>query len=117
MIQRRIIEGKWTTLVMRELLPGKRRYSEILKALIGIGPKVLTTRLRMLNERKLVTRSVYPTIPPTTEYELTNTDRKLEKVLGEMAVFGNELKKANKHMISDSKSTIPSPCYTLLPVM
>lgn len=88
-----IIEGKWTTLVVRELLPGKRRYSEIQKALTGISPKVLTTRLRMLEQRKLVTRTVYPTIPPTTEYELTNTGRKLEKVLGEMAVFGNELKK------------------------
>lgn len=88
-----IIEGKWTTLVIRELLPGKKRYSEIQKALTNISPKVLTARLRMLEERKLVTRTVYPTIPLTTEYELTKTGRKLEKVLSEMAVFGNELKK------------------------
>lgn len=87
-----IIEGKWTTLVVRELLPAKKRYSEIQKALTGISPKVLTARLRMLEERRLVTRTVYPTIPVTTEYELTNTGRKLEKVLSEMAVFGYELK-------------------------
>ena len=87
-----IIEGKWTTLVIRELLPGKRRFSELQKALPGISPKVLTARLRFLEQRKLVTRTAYPTIPPTTEYELTDTGRKLEKVLMEMAAFGNVLK-------------------------
>ena len=92
-IAAQIIEGKWTTLVIRELLPGKKRYSEIQKALAGISPKVLTARLRLLEERKLVNRTVFPTIPPTTEYELTKTGRKLEKLLNEMAVFGNELKK------------------------
>jgi DNA-binding HxlR family transcriptional regulator len=87
-----IIEGKWTTLVIRELLPSKKRYSEIQKALNGISPKVLTTRLRMLEEKELVSRTVYPTIPPTTEYELTETGRKLEPVLSAMAQFGFELK-------------------------
>ncbi len=87
-----IIEGKWTTLVIRELLPGKKRYSEIQRALTGISPKVLTTRLRMLESQKLITRTVYPTIPPTTEYELTKTGKKLEPVLNAMAQFGVELK-------------------------
>lgn len=87
-----IIEGKWTTLVVRELLTGKKRFTEIQKALLGISPKLLTARLRLLEERGLVTRTVFPTIPPTTEYELTMTGRKLEKVLTAMACFGNELK-------------------------
>ncbi|MDQ7050762.1 MAG: helix-turn-helix domain-containing protein [Enterobacterales bacterium] len=47
-----IIEGKWMTLVIRELLPSKKRYSEIQRALVGISPKVLTTRLRFLQEKK-----------------------------------------------------------------
>ena len=88
-----IIEGKWTTLVIRELLISKKRYSEIQKALTGISPKVLTARLRSLEKKKLITRTVFPTISPATEYELTKTGRKLEKVLNEMTVFGNELKK------------------------
>jgi len=91
-----IIGNKWTTLVIRELLTGKKRYSEIQKALAGISPKMLTARLRLLESRKLVTRTAFPTIPPTTEYELTATGRKLEKVLGEMAIFGNELKKLDQ---------------------
>lgn len=86
-----LIEGKWTTLVIRELLPHKKRYSEIQRALNGISPKVLTARLRMLESHKLITRAVYPTIPPKTEYELTKLGRKLEPVLNAMATFGLEL--------------------------
>ena len=86
-----IIEGKWMTLVIRELLPRKKRFSEIQRALVGISPKVLTTRLRFLQERKIITRTVFPTIPPTTEYELTKLGRKLENVLNAMAEFGSHL--------------------------
>jgi len=90
-----IIDGKWTTQIVRELLGGKKRYSEIQKALNGISPKVLTTRLRMLQQYKLLTRTVYATVPPTTEYELTNLGQKLESVIYAMAEFGVELKKNN----------------------
>jgi DNA-binding HxlR family transcriptional regulator len=86
-----IIEGKWTTLVIRELLPHKKRYSEIQRALNGISPKVLTTRLRMLEGKGLITRTVYATVPPTTEYELTGTGEKLKEVLNAMAEFGKTL--------------------------
>ena len=86
-----VIEGRWTTLVIRELLPGKKRFSEIQRALTGISPKVLTARLRLLERRRLVTRTVYPTVPPTTEYELTPLGRRLEAVLQAMAEFGEQL--------------------------
>ncbi len=86
-----IIEGKWTTLVIRELLPHKKRYSEIQRALKGISPKVLTTRLRMLEQKGLITRTVYATVSPTTEYELTSIGKNLEEVLNAMAVFGKKL--------------------------
>ncbi len=86
-----VIEGKWTTLVIRELLPGKKRFSEIQRALTGISPKILTSRLRLLEERKLVTRTVYATVPPTTEYELTERGMKLQGVLNAMAEFGQTL--------------------------
>jgi DNA-binding HxlR family transcriptional regulator len=86
-----VIEGRWTTLVIRELLPGKKRFSEIQRALTGISPKVLTARLRMLERRKLLTRTVFATVPPTTEYELTPLGRQLEAVLVAMAEFGEQL--------------------------
>jgi len=90
-----IIEGKWTTLVIRELLPNKKRYSEIQRALPGISPKILTARLRLLEERRLVTRTAYPTVPPTTEYELTHLGMKLELLLLAMAQFGSELENSS----------------------
>jgi DNA-binding HxlR family transcriptional regulator len=86
-----VIEGRWTTLVIRELLPGKKRFSEIQKALTGISPKVLTARLRLLERRELLTRTVFPTVPPKTEYELTPLGRQLEAVLDAMANFGQQL--------------------------
>jgi len=86
-----VIEGRWTTLVVRELLPGKKRFSEIQRALTGISPKVLTVRLRLLERRGILTRTVFATVPPTTEYELTSLGRKLEAVLNAMADFGEQL--------------------------
>jgi len=90
-----IIEGKWTTLVIRELIHGKQRYSDLQRALVGISPKVLTARLRHLEQWKLVKRTVYPTVPPTTEYELTGLGQRLEKVIKAMAEFGSELPGSN----------------------
>lgn len=89
-----IIEGKWTTLVVRELLSGKKRYSEIQRALVGISPKILANRLRHLEQQQLLTRTVYPTIPPMTEYELTALGRQLEGVLNAMAEFGVAMQKS-----------------------
>ena len=86
-----VIGGRWTTLVIRELLPGKKRFSEIQRALTGISPKVLTVRLRLLERRQILTRTVFATVPPTTEYELTPLGRRLEGVLNAMAEFGEEL--------------------------
>ena len=86
-----ILEGRWTTLVIRELLPKKKRFSEIQRALDGISPKVLTARLRLLERRGILTRTVFATVPPTTEYELTALGRSLEDVLLAMASFGERL--------------------------
>jgi DNA-binding HxlR family transcriptional regulator len=88
-----IIEGKWTTLVIRELISGKQRFSDLQRALNGISPKVLTARLRHLEQWALANRTVYPTIPPTTEYELTELGRRLKGVIKAMAEFGDELQK------------------------
>jgi DNA-binding HxlR family transcriptional regulator len=86
-----IIEGKWTTLVIRELIPGKKRFSDLQRTLTGISPKVLTARLRHLERWGLVNRTVYATVPPTTEYELSQSGRRLEGVIKAMAEFGSEL--------------------------
>lgn len=86
-----IIEGKWSTLIIRELLYGKKRYSELQRALHGISPKILSSRLKFLEERGLLTRKAFATIPPTTEYALTPLGEKMKDVLLAMAIFGKEL--------------------------
>lgn len=86
-----IIEGKWTTQIVRDLLGGTRRYSELLHGLPGISPKVLAERLRLLAEHGLLERQVFAEVPPRTEYTLTPRGRALEGVIRAMAAFGEQL--------------------------
>ena len=86
-----IIDGKWTTLIVRDLLPGKKRYYELLDSLHGISPKMLATRLRFLEERGIIAKEIFPTIPPKTEYRLTPLGKKLQKVIVAMGEFGGRL--------------------------
>jgi len=86
-----ILSGKWTTLVFRELLAGTRRYTQLQHALLGISPKVLAARLKMLEAKGLLTRKVYPTVPPKTEYSLTERGKLVEPVIRAMADFGAQL--------------------------
>ncbi len=86
-----VFEGKWTTQIIRDLLPGPRRYSELQKGLPGISPKILTERLKMLESKGLLHKTIYPTIPPKTEYELTPLGRDMEQVIAAMAKFGTSL--------------------------
>lgn len=83
-----IIEGKWTTRIIRELLQGTCRYSELQRNLSGISPKILTERLKMLEYHKLVSKKIYPTIPPKTEYSLTPLGSEMQYVIAAMAEFG-----------------------------
>jgi DNA-binding HxlR family transcriptional regulator len=83
-----VIGHKWSTLIVRDLLTGKKRYSELARSLTGISPKVLSERLQELESNRLVTRTVYPTVPPTTDYELTELGKGLEGVIRAMYEFG-----------------------------
>ncbi len=91
-----VIEHKWATLIVRDLLSGKKRFSELEKSLGSISPKILSERLRDLEARRIVTRTVLPTVPPTTEYELTALGKKLETVIRVMQDFGALLLKGPK---------------------
>jgi DNA-binding HxlR family transcriptional regulator len=71
------IGDKWTLLVVRELAGGPRRFSEVRRALGSISQKMLTTTLRALERDGFVTRTVFPTVPPRVDYELTALGRDL----------------------------------------
>jgi len=84
----RVLDGKWTMLVIRDLLAGTRRFSELRASLAGISPKTLTDRLRDLEQHGLVQRLSYAEIPPRVEYSLTAKGRTLEPVIGALADWG-----------------------------
>lgn len=86
-----VLDGKWTTLILRDLLGGKKRYSELQRSLRGISPRLLALRLRTLEEQQILTRTQFPTVPPTTEYELTPQGLRLLPVIEAMAAFGASL--------------------------
>lgn len=86
-----IIDGKWVTLIIRDLLSGKKRYSELLKSLGSVSPKILAARLKYLEEKKIITRKLYPTVPPKTEYQLTKLGLRLKEVVMAMDKFGRNL--------------------------
>lgn len=88
-----IVGHKWTTLVVRDLLSGKKRYSELQRSISGISPRMLAARLKELENAGAITKTVFPTVPPTTEYELTRLGRKLEKLIHAMAEFGTAMKR------------------------
>ncbi|HET8716097.1 MAG TPA: helix-turn-helix domain-containing protein [Holophagaceae bacterium] len=87
-----LIADKWTTLVIYLLSDGTKRYGELQKAIGGISQKMLTQTLRRLEEDGLVKRTVYPVVPPRTEYELTPLGRTLEEPLKSLCAW------AMKHM-------------------
>ena len=86
-----IVGYKWTTLIVRDLLGGKKRYSELLRSISGISPRILAERLKQLETAGLLGRTAFPTIPPTTEYELTPLGLQLKPVIDAMALFGQAL--------------------------
>lgn len=71
------IAGKWTILVVDALLEGTMRYTDLSRRIEGVSQKMLTQTLRSLEGDGFITRTVYPTIPPRVEYDLTPLGRSL----------------------------------------
>jgi DNA-binding HxlR family transcriptional regulator len=87
----RSLDGKWTLLIVRDLLGGTRRFGELRSSLTGISPKTLTDRLNALCHEGLVERTMYAEIPPRVEYALTDTGRTVAPVIHALAAWGATL--------------------------
>lgn len=79
-----VLDGTWATLIVRELLTGPKRFTELRDRLPGISPKTLSSRLQRFVQADLVTRTAYPEIPPRVVYELTPAGLRLKTVLDAM---------------------------------
>lgn len=84
-----VLDGKWSTLIIRELLSGPKRFGELRTALQIGSPKTLTERLRILEHHEVLTRTVYAEVPPRVVYELTDRGRSFRSVLEAMAAWGD----------------------------
>jgi DNA-binding HxlR family transcriptional regulator len=84
-----LVGDRWTLLAVRDLLPGTRRFQDLLASLPGIAPNILSDRLKLMEEHGLVTRQLYSDHPPRAEYALTDKGRELGTIVGALAAWGS----------------------------
>jgi DNA-binding HxlR family transcriptional regulator len=87
----RVIGSKWTILIIRDLLTGKLRFGELRKSLNGVSPKTLSVRLKSLEKEGIVTKKIYPEVPPRVEYALTKRGKDLATVIRSMKEWGAKI--------------------------
>lgn len=85
------IGGKWKLHIVFHLMAGKMRFSELQRAIPGITQQMLTAQLRELETDGIVSRKVYPVVPPKVEYSLTELGLKLRTITDALAEWGQDL--------------------------
>ena len=83
-----LIGSKWKLLILRNLLVRPWRFNELRKSLEGISQKVLTDSLRSMEEDGIITRTVYPEVPPRVEYALSELGESMRPIIQSMEEFG-----------------------------
>lgn len=91
-----LIGDKWKVLILRDLMPGTKRFGELKKSIGHVSQKVLTAQLRDMEEKGLLTRTVYAEVPPRVEYTLTELGYSLKPVLDSLWHWGEEYKASRK---------------------
>ncbi len=90
-----LIGDKWKVLILRDLLPGTKRFGELKRSIGNVSQKVLTAQLRAMEENGLLTRTVYAEVPPKVEYTLTDLGKSLKPILDAMQSWGEDYKSKN----------------------
>ena len=80
-----LISDKWKVLILRDLLPGTKRFGELKRSVGNVSQKVLTAQLRQMEASGLLVREVYPEVPPRVEYTLTDLGYSLKPILDAMS--------------------------------
>jgi len=88
-----LIGSKWKLLIIRNLMARPWRFNELKKDLEGISQKVLTDSLRSMESDGIVTRTVYPEVPPRVEYALSELGESMRPIMKAMELWGTEYKK------------------------
>lgn len=87
-----LIGNKWKVLILRDLMPGTKRFGELKKSIGSVSQKVLTAQLRDMEQSGLVNRKVYAEVPPRVEYSLTELGQSLKPILEAMGNWGEGYK-------------------------
>lgn len=87
-----LIGSKWKLLILRNLLNRPWRFNELRRDLDGISQKVLTDSLRSMESDGIISRTVYPEVPPRVEYALSELGKKMRPLILDMAAFGEMYK-------------------------
>lgn len=90
-----LISSKWKVLILRDLLTGTKRFGELKRSVGNVSQKVLTAQLRQMEESGLLTRTVYPEVPPRVEYSLTELGYSLKPILDAMWEWGENYRAQN----------------------
>lgn len=93
-----LIGGKYKALILWHLSEKKLRFSELRKAITTATPKMLTQQLRELEASKLISREVFPVVPPKVEYSLTELGKSLMPILVAMRDWGAGYMRKSKHL-------------------
>lgn len=88
-----MISDKWVVLILRDLRSGTKRFGELMKSVTGVSQKVLTEKLRAMEEHGIVSRKVYPEVPPRVEYTITDLGATLFPIIDAMEQWGWGYKK------------------------
>lgn len=88
-----LIGDKWKVLILRDLMPGTKRFGELKNSIGSVSQKVLTAQLRDMERNGLVHRDVYAEVPPRVEYSLTYLGKSLKPILDSMMIWGESYKK------------------------
>ena len=91
-----LIGDKWKVLILRDLMPGKKRFGELKKSIGSVSQKVLTAQLRNMEANGLVNRKVYAEVPPRVEYSLNDLGYSLKPIHDAMWNWGEDYKKSLK---------------------
>ncbi|MCD7929794.1 MAG: helix-turn-helix transcriptional regulator [Clostridiales bacterium] len=87
-----LIGDKWKVLILRDLMPGTKRFGELKRSIGHVSQKVLTAQLRQMEASGLVIRTVFPEVPPHVEYTLSELGYSLKPVLDAMRDWGENYK-------------------------
>ncbi len=91
-----LIGSKWKLLILRNLLQRPWRFNELRKNLEGISQKVLTDSLRSMEDDGIITRTVYPDVPPRVEYALSELGESMRPIIKAMEQWGIAYKEGRK---------------------